>query len=770
MQMPRITLAAIVAAALSLAWAGEAAGQASPDPDGEFDFAIEAQPLSTAIQAFSRQTRRAVVANSSDIESLRSQAVQGRMSAEEGLRRLVQDTGLVIEVVDGVDFSLRPDLSTPPTDDGRSARVDEVVVIGEKLNRNLMQTMTSTNIQTADLIERNSDRRIQDSFQRVANIVGSRNLIFSVRGVSSAGTGFSSAPLASVFIDGAQTTFNQLSNGVGNLFDVEQVEVLRGPQSTSQGGAAMAGAVFLATKDPTFEWDNVARFEVAEYNTYRLSLAHGGPINSAFAYRVVLDYDQTDGFVENPVRGTDDDEFIDKRHGRFKLLYKPQGSKLDALLTYSRLDGENGYNNLPWNPEEGEFINRNPFRNTQDVDQEMLTLEIGYDLNEQLRFTSLTSATDYEGVFLENRVVGTVPDVPEDLITGFVIDEIFTQELRLNFDSQQWRGLAGLFYNDKNRGRIQFGSQDHVNQITPIDGDFLFESYSVFTEVDINLTEHWTLTLGGRYEEVDSTATNNNAGMEEKGDDSSFVGKAGIRYTFNNDHVAGFTFSQGYRPGGVVTIGEAPYDPEFLDNYELSYRGRFMDGRIALNANLFYFDWKDLQTLVFVVMPVFDFQILNAGRAHSYGGELELTAYPTDQLELFASIGTTNGEFDDFVSGFGDFSGNEFEDAPPVNAGAGFFQNWGRFALGMNAEYTASYYTNPQNTQEADSRTVVNLTVRYQPIEDLSVTAYVNNLFDERYRDAFGVARPLVPGGPSVQATGPLGDPRQIGVRVQASF
>ena len=692
------------------------------------------------------------------------------MSAEEGLRRLVADTGLVIDVVDGEDFSLRPDTSSLPTSAESPARVDEVIVIGEKLNRSLRQTTTSINVQTSEVIERNSDRRIQDSFARVANISGSRNLTFSVRGVSSAGTGFSSAPLASVFIDGAQTTFNQLGNGVGNLFDVEQVEVLRGPQSTSQGGAALAGAVFLATKDPTFEWENTVRADVAEYNTYRLSLAHGGPITDSFAYRLVLDYDESDGFVENPVRDADDDEYVEKLHARLKLLYKPQGGNFDAMLTYSRLDGDNGFNNLPWNPEEGEFINRNPFRNTQDVDQEMLTLELGYDLNERMRFTSLTSMTDYESVFIENRVIGTVPDVPDDLVTGFIIDEIFTQEFRLNFDTDRWTGLAGLFYNDKSRGRIQFGSQDHINQIPLTDGEFIFESYSVFGEVDIRLTDRWTLTLGGRYEDVDSNAINRAADMREDGSDSSFVGKLGIRYAFNDDHLAGFTFSQGYRPGGVVTIGEDPYDPEFLDNYELSYRGRFWDGKLALNANLFYFDWEDLQSLVFVLVPVFDFQILNAGAAHSYGGELELTVFPTDQLEIFANIGTTNGEFDEFLSGLGDFSGNEFEDAPPVNAGAGFYQNWGQFALGANAEYIAAFYTDVQNTQEADSRTVVNLTARYRPRDTISVTAYVNNLFDKRYRDSFLVTRALVPGGPPEQVTGPLGDPRQIGVRVQMEF
>ena len=652
------------------------------------------------------------------------------------------------------------------------APIPEIIVTGEKLGRDVMQTMSSVNVQTAEEIERSSDQTIRDVFLRASNISGSKNMTFSIRGVSSSGSGFASTPLASVFVDGAQTSFNQIGNDVGNLFDVEQVEILRGPQSTSQGGASMAGAVYLGTKAPTFERETIIRTGIAEYATYDLAIAHGGPITDRLAYRVVLDYEESDGVISNPVRGADDDDFIDNLLGRVKLLYESPDENFRALLTYSYLDGGNGFNNEPWEPPSADQENRNPFRNDVDIEQSMASLELTFDFSDALSLTSVTSYNDYDSVFTENRVIGTAPVDREDLVVGTVLDEIHGQEIRLNFDSAGVSGVAGVFYNYKNRGRDQFGSDNHVTVNQNISSDQLYESYSVFAEADIGLGEQWTLTLGGRYEDVDSTFTEDVAGVRDEYNDSAFVAKAGLRYTFNPDHVLGFTFSQGYRPGSVTFTGFTPYDPEFLDNYELTYRGRFMGGMASLNTNIYYYELTDLQTTVFMQVPVFVFDTLNAGKATSVGGEIELTFAPTDQLSIFAGIGVTNGEYDDFVSGIGDFSGNELPDAPPLNVSAGIFQDWGKYSVGVNADYLDEFYTDAANSedQKADSRTIVNVTAAYRPRENVVVTAYVNNLFDERYQDGFGFSRALVPGGPPAQAVFPQGDPRQVGVRAEVRF
>ena len=662
----------------------------------------------------------------------------------------------------------------PVDEDADVFVLDEFTVSGEKLGRDVTQTMTSVNVIGASEVERNSDDVIQDAFRRIANVSGSRNATFSIRGISSAGSGFSSAPLASVFIDGVQTTFNQLNDGVGNLFDTEQIEVLRGPQSTSQGGAALAGAVILETRDPTFDWETILQAGYAEHETVELAVAQGGPLSESLAYRVVLDYDQSDGVVDNPTRGSDDYDFVDAILGRIKLLYQPSADDLRVLLNYTYYEAENG-SNLVWDPTELELINRNPFQDTVEIEQSMLALEVEYALAEALRFESVSSGNWYDSTFFQNRVVGTLPARPEDVVEGDINDLIYTQEFRFLYEDQKWNALVGLYYNYKLRERIQQGAEDHIT-FMELETDFLFETYSIFGEADYSLTDKLTLTLGLRQEFVESRARDFQLSQSDEDEESNFLVKAGLRYTFSEDHVLGFTFSQGYRPGGVVFIAPPgfpvdadPYEPEFVDNYEIAYRGRFFDNRLSINANLFYLDWTDLQSS-FIDATTFLFSVQNAGDARSQGGELEVVVRPITGLELFGSIGVADGEYVEFRSGFGNFDGNELADAPQFNAVAGFDYRWGRFSVGANVEYTGSYFADVQNAQELDSRTIASFNATYRPTRHLTLYLYVNNLFDEAYQESIGTTRPLVPGGPSEQSVGFVGDPRVIGVRARYAF
>lgn len=729
----------------------------SIDDGRKIRFAIEPQPLGAAITDLAVQSGLQISVDADDVRDKTSPGLDGTMTTQMALNQLLADE----------------DLSYRINEDGtviiynfRLVKMAEVTVVGEKLDRSFLETATSVAIQDAIAIERNSDQTVQDIFRRVANISGSRNATFSIRGISSAGSGFSSAPLASVFLDGVQTTFNQLGNGVGGTFDTGQVEVLRGPQSTSQGGAALAGAVILKTNDPEFEPETIIEARIAEYETYQLALANTGPLSDDWAYRIVLDYDYTDGFIDNPVRRADNNDFVDTFLGRFKLLYEPADSDLRALLTYNRYEGERG-NRTVWDPQNGEFINRNPYKNTTTIDQHAVSLDVSYSVNENLALTSLSTGNWYENVFNENRVIATLPGSLDDTITGVVIDEIFSQEFRLNWTDDRVNGLLGLFYNYKNRGRDQSGSNHGLNPQS-FDTDSLFESYSVFADADIRLTDDWTLSVGGRYEEVDSTVTDFLFGVEQTGSEDTFVGKAGLRYTLSASQSLGFTFSQSYRPGGVVALNFDPYLPEFVDNYELSYKGVLADGKLGLNVNVFYLDWTDLQGFVFD--ENFNFSIENAGDARSYGGEFEITYNPVPRLELFGGVGLAKGTYVEYRSGLGNFDGNEFEDAPQENYVAGFFYKPGKFSFGMNLEYTGSHFADVQNTQVNEERTVVNLTTSYEVNDALTLRLYADNLFDELYQESQAFSRQSIPGGPNDQRTGVFGAPRVIGLEARYRF
>ena len=260
--------------------------------------------------------------------------------------------------------------------------------------------------------------------------------------------------------------------------------------------------------------------------------------------------------------------------------------------------------------------------------------------------------------------------------------------------------------------------------------------------------------------------------------DEAFVGKAGIRYSYSENHVFGFTFSQAYRPGSVVPVAyesfigspQEPYDPEYLDNYEISYRGIFLDGKLRINANLFYLDWTDLQGFVFDPIT-FQASIENAGDAESKGGELEINFTPIEQLVIYAGLGYSDAKYVEFRSGLGNFDGNEFEGGPKENYVTGFNYQLDKFTIGANAEYTGSYFTDVQNTTMIPSRTVIDLDLTYRYNDNITVKVYADNLLDKRYLTSdFGFNRARVAGGPRDQPLGTLGDPRVIGLKTVINF
>ncbi|MEM9158567.1 MAG: TonB-dependent receptor [Verrucomicrobiota bacterium] len=766
----RIVSAVACVGMLSVIILQSASAQAGAGSKRDFD--IPAQSLNTAIIEFGKQAGLRVSAKSSILQGKKSEAVSGSLSVETAISRLLASADLDYEI-----GGRMVTLTQSSRNDG-VIQLADITITGEKLGRDLMQTNTSVTVLDASQIEFGGDQIIQDLFQRTANLFGTRDETFSIRGIESSGTGFASTPLASVYIDGVQTTFNQLGRGVGSVFDAESVEVLRGPQSTNLGGAALAGAVIMKTKDPTFYRDTKLQLGLADYDSLDFAVAHGGPLSETFAYRFVLDYDKTDGFIENPVRDADDTDFVDTTTGRVKLLFQPKDGNFSALFAYTRYEGESG-ENFVWNPTELEFVSESVFKDTVEIDQDMFSLELRRKLGENLELTSISSANDFTSTFTQNRVIGSLPPDPSFLTVGSVIDEIYSQEIFLNFENAKWNSVVGLYYNYKDRQRPQRGSEDHVT-VSENNSSEMYTSVALFAEADYRISEKLTATLGARYETNQSDYEDLLAGVGDSSDDSAFIGKAALRYEIDKDQMIGFTFSQAYRPGSVVpaVVGGTffgteidPYDPEFLDNYELTYRGSFLDGRLSVDANLYTLKWDDKQTLAFSFFPVFTASLDNAGEAESEGGELALNFNATENLELYAEVGIAEGEYIEYKAGaFGDLSGNEFEGAPQENYVFGFQYTWDALAVGANAEYVGRYFTNAQNDAVIPSRTVVDFAAKYRYSENLLFTLYVDNLFDKRYTTNLGFARLLTPDSTERQNQGSLGSPRLIGLKANYEF
>jgi iron complex outermembrane receptor protein len=299
---------------------------------------------------------------------------------------------------------------------------------------------------------------------------------------------------------------------------------------------------------------------------------------------------------------------------------------------------------------------------------------------------------------------------PNDLITGVlgVEQETFSQELRVSREADTWNGLAGVYYLhdeaddhtsfDLLRAIRPFFVGDDVNCSAPPGNPtgfcpeaFVFEqqsgtqqevtSYSVFADAHFDLSDALGLAVGLRYtnEEIEQDVrfffaepAAGNPVIFEGSDDTDFdnvSGRAVLDYAINDDVMVYGGVTTGFKAGGIqsTTDGIFPYEEETLVSYEAGIKSTFADGRVRLNAAVFYYDYSDLQVFTFVIVDGTPFQILtNAADAKVTGAEIELTALPVENLLVNLGLGLLDTEYEDFVSLGDDLSGNEITLAPEM--------------------------------------------------------------------------------------------------------
>lgn len=191
----------------------------------------------------------------------------------------------------------------PPTNDDPSFAVEAVIVTGEKASRSLQQTVASVAVTTAARIERENIQTFYDVVARTANMSETYGKTgFTIRGVSNMNvSGGGTGGLATVYVDGAALPIEAVYGGPLEMWDIGQVEVLRGPQSTLQGRNSLAGAVVITSANPTYTPQFRARIGLASGDERTVALAAGGPIvTDQLAFRAALEKKDSDGFVYNP--------------------------------------------------------------------------------------------------------------------------------------------------------------------------------------------------------------------------------------------------------------------------------------------------------------------------------------------------------------------------------------------------------------------------------------------------------------------------------------
>ena len=678
-----------------------------------------------------------------------------------------------------------------------------IVLRGELQDRTIQDSPTSAAVITGERLDRRADQSLDNVLERTPGVsLPAARVGVAIRGVRESGLAVGgSGLLISTQVDGAAlpTVFSTIL-GADSTWDLKQIEVLRGPQSTQQGRNALAGAIIVRSADPVFDHAYRVHGEIGNRNHYRFALMANTPlIEDRLALRFSYELQENDGYVFTPI--LNDDRYDAQRMltQRIKLRWQATDS-VEAILSYSHTNNRAGEDFVERVSFPAARINLAGLPSGEGAQHDNFGLRVNWDINDTFRLETETTYYSVDYFRVEDFDFS-----PANL--GFTVGNFrpksWEQDIQLKFDTVALTGVVGLFLTRIEEDRNARSNTDlgFINSLPPNGipvtnrntSRIVTENIALFGEVDIaadRLLPGLSFTLGARYdfEQFRNTgqSVNTVAGfplpptiINNSGEFDAFLPKVGVRHESSDTQSVAFTIQRGYRAGGVSTnefattrpgaVSILDFDPEFTTNYELAYRGAFYDGTLRISANAFYTRWTDQQVtqqgrVSGDANNFLDRDIVNVGESELYGAELSVEGEPTANLTLFGSLAYVETRFLDFIINRGAatqqvLNGNEFPSAPSVTAAFGGAYRWNNgITFEADASYQAAAFENIQNTIKGDDRFLVNTRLTYEAGSGWLTGIFVRNLLDEDYTtvSSNNVIR--------------TGEPRTIGVFAQKSF
>ena len=646
--------------------------------------------------------------------------------------------------------------------DSPDRAIEEIIVTSRYREERLADVPDSITAFTAQDIERHRVERINRVASLTPNLrfsddqeVGVSTLV--IRGVTqNRGTG---QPPVSFRIDGVSATNNLLTTQ--ELFDIESVDVLRGPQGALYGRNAIGGAVLISTRQPTETPEFNLRFTAAEGKDLTLAGSASGPLAGSdvlgrFSFRV----QDREGQLQNAYL---DNEYVDYKDSvsmRGKLLFTPSDAlTIDLRAQYLDQDGGSGYFTpgtdcfLPLPPPNDPIIIDVPEFEIQANklgESFVKSSEVSAKIDYALGWATLTSITSYTEVDSGND-----QDLDQTFVEAIdilVIDdsETFAQELRLVSDDERaLRWVAGVSWFSQDRFR-SLATTFLGTPVPPAAQDLKLEDLAVFGNLSYDLSDALELTLAFRWDE--ETPEDLTQGRSETF--RELQPKASLSYRFDEQTLGYVTVGKGFRAGGFNNVApgssfQPGFDSESLISYETGLKTATAGGRLRAVLSLFFIDYKD--QLYFLFDQTGTQANINIPKSEIFGGELELTAQPTDSLLLNLGVAFTDSEiveYDDIPGVLvpaSDIVGREVPGAPILSI---MFSGQHTAALGdsmdlvtrFDVEHRGKTYWTLDNLNTQESYNLVNLSVALEK-ERWAARLFVDNLFDEEYIEWYFGAR-----------------------------
>ncbi|WP_299011445.1 TonB-dependent receptor [uncultured Shewanella sp.] len=685
-----------------------------------------------------------------------------------------------------------PSSSTPDED------MEVMVVTSDFRGAKLEDVPASVTVIDQQQMQDEGAQHFEDILNSVANLNwsggSSRPKYFQIRGVGEQEE-YKGAPNSSVgyIIDDIDLSGLGM---VSSLYDLQQVEVLRGPQGTQYGANALAGLIYLKSNDPTFEPEHGLEASVGSDDLRTFSGYSSGAVTDSgdVLYRVSVQQHNQNGYMNNQYLGRDDTNARDEFTGHGKLRwFATDELQFDLSLLFANYN--NGYD--AWTLDNN---GENTLTDTPGVDEQKTSgasLKTTYDGFEQFELTSLTSMAktthtlSYDGDWANPDYWSAFSCDGEACDYNYFWGktghrQTLTQEIRLNsndnsrlfFDSTDW--LVGVYYMDLTEDNDLY-SEYNTYPDEVLQSDYDAQSYAIFGQLDTDLGNGFLLSLGLRLERRFSDYSDSNKETFAP-NETLWGGHVSLSKAFWEHHESYIRVARGYKAGGFNMSlpssfsDKTQFDSETLYNYEMGLKSSWLDGDLSSNVALFYMDRQNQQVSASQQDPDnpqrFILYTENANTSRNYGAELETNWYATDNLVLYSSLGWLETAYGNYVyqDKYGndiDLSGRELAHAPKFSysLGATYRTDSGWFANVTSSGKSAFYYSD-SNDSRSSAYQIYNARIGFEA-QDWAVYLWGKNLFDEQYgtRGYYFGNEPNLDW--STKQYIRYGDPRQIGLTVK---
>ncbi len=591
--------------------------------------------------------------------------------------------------------------------------LEEVIVTAQRREQSIQEVpMSITAFTGAQLAELQADNlnSIQGAVPNL-NLVKGRGSNSSVnifiRGVGQPDALQTFDPAVGLYLD--DVYMSRIQGGLFKLYDIERIEVLRGPQGTLYGKNTPGGAIRLITRTPGQEFEAQAGLLFGNYDRIQAKAYMSGPVSDSLSLGLSVLYDQRDGYVTDPLDGrdyNDEDTIVARLKGKWdvnddvNIVFSADYTKEDVALTLGRAEAAlvalnynatftgftpvllqpapTGKWNFKTSTDMGDF-------GGQKTDNYGGNVTVNWDIDERTSFRSITAyrklkTASYIDIDASVYQLG-------DVYVGLDQSQ-FSQEFQLlgdNGDDLHW--VAGLFYLNEKVPSDQIAFADDYLQYVGIPisfkrtvaDDLNTKSYAAFGQVDWQFADRWSLGVGLRYtyETKDYFRTTSTF--------SNLLGNADPAYTFDesdqwvdwtptvtldydmNDNVRLYgRLANGFKSGGFngranSSVDKSTFDPETVWTGEIGAKTIMADGKFQANYAMFISRYDDFQARVSVGEGLeLRFPVLNAATLNLWGAEVDFVWAPVEAFQLSSQIGYLNSKY-----GSGGFTGADgVEDEP----------------------------------------------------------------------------------------------------------